>query len=109
MVAVALWVVAATVEVVKLTVAMPEPLVNFEGITDPNGVEPADTTLADVVGRYLAREGFEVTGTHNHPVLCLEQIGGVPMLQWKLLDEVESGPDEVTSSAEDRPGSVREP
>ena len=41
--------------------------------------------------RLRTREGFEVTGTHNHPVLCLEQIGGVPMLQWKLLDEVEPG------------------
>src|SRR5215207_1042745 len=41
--------------------------------------------------RLRTREGFEVTGTHNHPVLCLESIGGVPMLQWKLLDEVEPG------------------
>ncbi len=41
--------------------------------------------------RLRTREGFEVTGTHNHPVLCLEQIAGVPMLQWKLLDEVERG------------------
>ena len=41
--------------------------------------------------RLRTREGFEVTGTHNHPVLCLEQIAGVPMLQWKLLEEVEPG------------------
>src|SRR6476620_1046916 len=41
--------------------------------------------------RLRTREGFEVTGTHNHPVLCLETVGGVPMLQWKLLDEVEPG------------------
>ena len=38
------------------------------------------------------REGFELTGTGNHPVLCLEPVAGVPMLQWKLLEEVE--PDE---------------
>ena len=41
--------------------------------------------------RLRTREGFEVTGTHNHPVLCLEQVAGVPMLQWKLLDEIEPG------------------
>ncbi len=41
--------------------------------------------------RLRTREGFEITGTHNHPVLCLEQVGGVPMLQWKLLDEVAPG------------------
>jgi DNA gyrase subunit A len=41
--------------------------------------------------RLRTREGFEVTGTHNHPVLCLESIAGVPVLQWKLLDEVEPG------------------
>ncbi len=41
--------------------------------------------------RMRTREGFEVTGTHNHPVLCLEQIAGVPMLQWKLLEEIEPG------------------
>ena len=38
--------------------------------------------------RLRTREGFEVTGTHNHPVLCVEQVAGVPMLQWKLLDEI---------------------
>ncbi len=41
--------------------------------------------------RLRTREGFEVTGTHNHPVLCVEQIAGVPMLQWKLLEEIEPG------------------
>ena len=41
--------------------------------------------------RLRTREGFEVTGTHNHPVLCVEQVAGVPMLQWKLLEEIEPG------------------
>ena len=36
-------------------------------------------------------EGYELTGTHNHPVLCLEPVAGVPMLLWKLLEEVEPG------------------
>ena len=47
--------------------------------------------------RLRTREGFEVTGTHNHPVLCLEQMAGVPVLQWKLLDEVEPGARVVVS------------
>ena len=47
--------------------------------------------------RLRTREGFEVTGTHNHPVLCLEQVAGVPMLQWNLLDEVEPGSHVVVS------------
>ena len=41
--------------------------------------------------RLRTREGFEVTGTHNHPLLCLESFGGVPMLQWRLLEEIEPG------------------
>ncbi|MDQ3952270.1 MAG: DNA gyrase subunit A, partial [Actinomycetota bacterium] len=36
-------------------------------------------------------EGFELTGTTNHPVLCLVQVAGVPMLLWKLLSEVTTG------------------
>jgi DNA gyrase subunit A len=37
------------------------------------------------------REGYELTGTRNHPVLCLVSVGGVPTLLWKLLDEIEPG------------------
>jgi DNA gyrase subunit A len=37
------------------------------------------------------REGYELTGTHNHPVLCLVDMVGVPLLMWKLLEEVRSG------------------
>ncbi len=37
------------------------------------------------------REGFEVTGTHNHPVLCLVDMVGVPLLLWKLLEEIRPG------------------
>jgi DNA gyrase subunit A len=36
-------------------------------------------------------EGHEVTGTHNHPVLCLVDMAGVPLLLWKLLEEIEPG------------------
>ena len=41
--------------------------------------------------RLRTREGFEVTGTHNHPVLCLVDMVGVPLLLWKLLEEVRPG------------------
>src|SRR5712691_10499606 len=37
------------------------------------------------------REGFELTGTVNHPVLCLVDMVGIPLLMWKLLDEVSEG------------------
>jgi DNA gyrase subunit A len=36
-------------------------------------------------------EGFELAGTANHPVLCLVDMAGVPLLLWKLLDEVQAG------------------
>ncbi|WP_422772481.1 intein-containing DNA gyrase subunit A [Plantactinospora sp. WMMC1484] len=38
--------------------------------------------------RLRTREGYELTGTHNHPVLCLVRVAGVPTLLWKLLAEV---------------------
>ncbi|MFQ2875276.1 intein-containing DNA gyrase subunit A [Mycobacterium sp. MS3] len=37
-------------------------------------------------------EGYEVTGTANHPLLCLVNVGGVPTLLWKLIQEI--GPDD---------------
>ncbi|MBP2339965.1 DNA gyrase subunit A [Saccharothrix coeruleofusca] len=37
------------------------------------------------------RNGYELTGTHNHPVLCLVSVLGVPTLLWKLLEEVQPG------------------
>jgi DNA gyrase subunit A len=41
--------------------------------------------------RLRTREGFELTGTHNHPVLCLVDMAGVPLLLWKLLEEIAPG------------------
>jgi DNA gyrase subunit A len=41
--------------------------------------------------RLRTREGYEVTGTHNHPVLCLVDMAGVPLLLWKLLEEIAPG------------------
>jgi len=36
-------------------------------------------------------EGYEVSGTANHPLLCLVDIGGVPTLLWKLIEEIRPG------------------
>ena len=36
-------------------------------------------------------EGYEVTGTANHPLLCLVDLGGVPTLLWKLIEEIRPG------------------
>ena len=36
-------------------------------------------------------EGFTVTGTANHPLLCLVDLGGVPTLLWKLIEEIGVG------------------
>ena len=34
-------------------------------------------------------EGYEVTGTANHPLLCLVDVAGVPTLLWKLIEEIQ--------------------
>ncbi|HEY1974356.1 MAG TPA: intein-containing DNA gyrase subunit A, partial [Pseudonocardia sp.] len=41
--------------------------------------------------RVCTAEGYEITGTHNHPVLCLVNVLGIPTLLWKLLEEVRPG------------------
>ncbi|MCV7151714.1 intein-containing DNA gyrase subunit A [Mycolicibacterium pyrenivorans] len=41
----------------------------------------------------------EVTGTANHPLLCLVDVGGVPTLLWKLIEEITPG-DVVAMHAE---------
>jgi DNA gyrase subunit A len=41
--------------------------------------------------RLTTREGYELTGTYNHPVLCLVDMAGVPLLMWKLLEEITPG------------------
>ena len=52
--------------------------------------------------RLRTREGYEVTGTHNHPLLCLVDMAGVPLLLWKLLEEIQPG-DRVLVSRTPRP------
>jgi len=41
--------------------------------------------------RLRTAQGHELTGTHNHPVLCLVDMAGVPLLLWKLLEEIGPG------------------
>ncbi|MGI8532037.1 MAG: intein-containing DNA gyrase subunit A, partial [Geodermatophilaceae bacterium] len=41
--------------------------------------------------RLRTREGYELAGTLNHPVLCLVSVLGVPTLLWRLLEEVGPG------------------
>ena len=41
--------------------------------------------------RLRTREGFEIGGTANHPLLCLEAFVGVPTLVWKTLAEISPG------------------
>jgi DNA gyrase subunit A len=41
--------------------------------------------------RVRTREGYEVEGTKNHPLLCLTSVGGVPTLLWKLMEEIQPG------------------
>ncbi|MGF1471674.1 MAG: DNA gyrase subunit A [Rubrobacteraceae bacterium] len=52
--------------------------------------------------RLRTRQGYELTGTENHPVLCLRDVAGVPMLLWTLLEEVEPGDHVVLSRAVNR-------
>jgi DNA gyrase subunit A len=41
--------------------------------------------------RVVTTEGYELTGTLNHPLLCLTAPAGVPMLLWKLVEEIQPG------------------
>ncbi|MGH8827747.1 MAG: DNA gyrase subunit A, partial [Jiangellaceae bacterium] len=50
--------------------------------------------------RLTTRNGIELTGSRNHPVLCLVSIADVPTLLWKLLDEIEPGDIVVASRTE---------
>jgi DNA gyrase subunit A len=74
----------------------------------PNSDTPVDVEVLDRLGRPVhasvlfhsgdhptmrlrTNEGYELTGTANHPVLCLLDMAGVPLLMWKLLEEIGPG------------------
>src|SRR6266511_904893 len=56
--------------------------------------------------RLRTREGFQVTGTGNHPVLCLEKPAGAPILQWRTLDQIRPGARVVISRQMDGAASA---
>ncbi|HEX6493782.1 MAG TPA: DNA gyrase subunit A, partial [Candidatus Dormibacteraeota bacterium] len=41
--------------------------------------------------RITTEGGHSLRGSHNHPVLCLVPVMGVPLLQWLRLDEIRPG------------------
>jgi DNA gyrase subunit A len=43
------------------------------------------------VKRLVMKSGHAVRGSHNHPILCLVRVAGVPMFQWLRLDEISPG------------------
>jgi DNA gyrase subunit A len=55
--------------------------------------------------RLRTREGYELMGTHNHPVLCIVDMFGVPLLLWKRLDELKVG-DHVVMNRTPRPPGI---
>jgi DNA gyrase subunit A len=74
----------------------------------PNSDKPVDLEVLDRLGRPVHAsvlfhsgehptlrlrtvEGHELTGTANHPVLCLVELAGVPLLLWRLLGELRPG------------------
>jgi DNA gyrase subunit A len=56
--------------------------------------------------RLRTAQGHELTGTHNHPVLCLVDMAGVPLLLWKLLEEITPGDRVLISRTEQAAGGL---
>ena len=52
------------------------------------------------------REGYELIGTENHPVLCIVDMLGVPLLLWKRLDELCAGDHVVVNRTPRTPGGA---
>jgi DNA gyrase subunit A len=92
-------------------VATPNGTVRIDSIVDdaePDSDNEVDLEVLDRLGRptpasklfhsgehptlrLRTAQGYEVTGTHNHPLLCLVDMAGVPILLWKLLEEIRPG------------------
>ncbi|HSC73414.1 MAG TPA: DNA gyrase subunit A [Gaiellaceae bacterium] len=81
---------------------------DIAGDAEPGSDKPVSIEVADRLGRPVhasmlfhsgdhptfrlrTADGFELTGTANHPVLCLVDMVGVPLLLWKRLDEIDAG------------------
>ena len=84
------------------------PIADLAPGAAPNTDTPIDLKLSNRLGepvtasmllhsgehqtlRVTTREGYALQGTSNHPVLTLADIAGIPMLQWRLLDELRPG------------------
>jgi DNA gyrase subunit A len=107
-------------------VATPRGTVRIDSIVD--GIEPdsdagLDLEVLDRLGRPVhasklfhsgdhptlrlcTAQGHELTGTHNHPVLCLVDMAGVPLLLWKLLEEIQPGDRVLISRTEQEAGEL---
>ncbi len=92
-------------------VATPNGTVRIDSLAEgiePNSDRDLDLEVLDRLGRPVGAsrlfhsgdhptlrlrttQGHELTGTHNHPVLCLVDMAGVPLLLWKLLEEITPG------------------
>jgi DNA gyrase subunit A len=64
-------------------------------VMDRNG-KPVQVTKAFNSGvhptrRLTTKLGLSIRGSHNHPLLCLVPVAGVPMFQWLRLDEITPG------------------
>jgi DNA gyrase subunit A len=110
-------------------VHMPDGTVRIEdlaGDLKPDSEREIDLTVLDRLGRPVhasrifhsgehptlkvrTREGYELTGTHNHPVLCLVDMAGVPLLLWKRLDELRVGDHALLSRVPRTPGAELNP
>jgi DNA gyrase subunit A len=84
------------------------PISDLVAGAEPNSDTPLEVDVLDRLGRPVrasmafhsgshptlrlrTAEGHELTGTANHPVLCLVDMAGVPLLMWKLLEEIRPG------------------
>ena len=92
-------------------VATPQGTVRIDSIVQdaaPNSDNDVDLEVLDRLGRptrasklfhsgdhptlrLRTTHGHQLTGTHNHPVLCLIDMAGVPLFLWKLLEEISPG------------------
>jgi DNA gyrase subunit A len=92
-------------------VATPNGTIRIDSIADglePNSEKDLDLEVLDRLGRPVhaskvfhsgdhptlrlrTKQGHELVGTRNHPVLCLVDMAGVPILLWKLLEEISPG------------------
>jgi DNA gyrase subunit A len=80
-------------DVVRLS-ANSEADANFQ-VLDKDG-KPVQVTKVFNSGTHPTKrlttvDGFEIRGSYNHPILCLDEIAGVPQLRWQRLDEVAPG------------------